>query len=212
MRDASRANFFLSSVRVKEILECSWPWSNVRVFLSLETFLWDVQGWPFSSKTEVWVLPSTSGAAPMTIEERYEPYKALGRHLKTLAWPRIDVTACARPEILGKSETCTGTSWQGEVNAESRGKLINRYSFFIYRVLRSLLRRRDVYIQSFRLLPENIFNINICCTWFMHRACKSNQALELHWIENHIASLNNAYYIHWIIWQPHEMITGSWDD
>lgn len=45
------------------------------------------QGWPFPESTEVWVLPSTSGAAPMATEERIGPWQELSDRLRLVEWP-----------------------------------------------------------------------------------------------------------------------------
>ena len=45
-------------------------------------------GWPLPASAEVWVLPSTSGRAVMTAQERAQPYEALGRRVAELPWPR----------------------------------------------------------------------------------------------------------------------------
>lgn len=42
------------------------------------------QDWPFPEATEVWVLTSTSGAAPMTVEQRKRPYQQLAERLASL--------------------------------------------------------------------------------------------------------------------------------
>ena len=41
-------------------------------------------GWPLDEATEVWVLPSSSGRAAMTVEARMGPYLALGRRVAEL--------------------------------------------------------------------------------------------------------------------------------
>ncbi|CAM9736578.1 unnamed protein product [Scytosiphon promiscuus] len=44
-------------------------------------------GWPFpAERTEMFVLPSSSGAAAMTNEAREGPYRALGEHLSRPGW------------------------------------------------------------------------------------------------------------------------------
>ncbi len=45
-------------------------------------------GWPLPESCEVWVLPSSSGRAVMTAEEREGPYRALGARIAALPWPR----------------------------------------------------------------------------------------------------------------------------
>jgi TDG/mug DNA glycosylase family protein len=46
------------------------------------------QGWPLPVDTsEVWVMTSTSGAAAMTKEARYAPWKALAERLAQEPWP-----------------------------------------------------------------------------------------------------------------------------
>ena len=47
----------------------------------------NIQGWPLPSSTEVWVLPSTSGAAAMTVEERVGPYRDMAARLAAVPWP-----------------------------------------------------------------------------------------------------------------------------
>ena len=47
------------------------------------------RGWPLPvESTEVWVLPSTSGAAPMSRAERYGPWKAFAQRLSLIPWPK----------------------------------------------------------------------------------------------------------------------------
>lgn len=47
------------------------------------------RGWPLdTSKTEVWVLPSTSGAAAMTRDDRIEPWQRLAHRLSEIEHPR----------------------------------------------------------------------------------------------------------------------------
>lgn len=55
-------------------------------------------GWPLpADKTEVWVLTSTSGAAPMSNAEREKPYAEVAARLHSIAWPRTDVNVyCKR--------------------------------------------------------------------------------------------------------------------
>lgn len=45
-------------------------------------------GWPLPAGVEVWVLPSSSGRAVMTAEQRLGPYRALGLRVAALPWPR----------------------------------------------------------------------------------------------------------------------------
>ncbi|KAF6266407.1 hypothetical protein COO60DRAFT_1697378 [Scenedesmus sp. NREL 46B-D3] len=46
-------------------------------------------GWPLpAGECEVWVLTSTSGAAPMSNEDRERPYRQLARRLAEVPWPR----------------------------------------------------------------------------------------------------------------------------
>lgn len=40
-----------------------------------------MQGWPLPASTEVWVLTTTSGAAPMTVAQRTAPYQRLAERL-----------------------------------------------------------------------------------------------------------------------------------
>lgn len=56
-------------------------------------------GWPFPPEaTEVWVLPSSSGRAAFTNEERERPYRALAERLAGVPWPlagkAMGVAAC----------------------------------------------------------------------------------------------------------------------
>ena len=44
-------------------------------------------GWPLPASSEVWVLPSPSGRAVLTAEEREGPYRLLGARLAELGWP-----------------------------------------------------------------------------------------------------------------------------
>ncbi|PRW44558.1 uracil-dna glycosylase superfamily [Chlorella sorokiniana] len=46
------------------------------------------EGWPLPLSTEVWVMTSTSGAAPMTRQQRYAPWQALAERLAREPWPR----------------------------------------------------------------------------------------------------------------------------
>jgi TDG/mug DNA glycosylase family protein len=49
-------------------------------------------GWPLPvDRTEVWVLTSTSGAAPMSNADRERPYQQLAHRLAEVPWPRSDV-------------------------------------------------------------------------------------------------------------------------
>ena len=47
-----------------------------------------LQGWPLPSSSAVWVMPSTSGAAPMTSEARLGPWRELSQSLERIPWPR----------------------------------------------------------------------------------------------------------------------------
>ena len=40
------------------------------------------------ASTEVWVMPSTSGAAAMTKEAREQPWQDLYARMASVAWPR----------------------------------------------------------------------------------------------------------------------------
>jgi hypothetical protein len=52
-------------------------------------------GWPLPlEKTEVWVMTSTSGAAAMTKEARYAPWKALAERLEREPWPLNNKASC----------------------------------------------------------------------------------------------------------------------
>ncbi|KAL4858944.1 hypothetical protein ACK3TF_001313 [Chlorella vulgaris] len=56
-------------------------------------------GWPLPLHTEVWVLTSTSGAAPMTREQRIAPWQALAQRLAAEAWPRQCVARCSELQL-----------------------------------------------------------------------------------------------------------------
>ncbi|CCI48653.1 unnamed protein product [Albugo candida] len=49
--------------------------------------------WPFRDlhSWEVWVLPSSSGRAVMTKEERVVPYQQLAKRFHDIPWPMIDL-------------------------------------------------------------------------------------------------------------------------
>ena len=47
------------------------------------------QDWPLPARTQVFVCTSTSGAAPMTREERRGPWQQLSDRLQTLDWPPV---------------------------------------------------------------------------------------------------------------------------
>jgi TDG/mug DNA glycosylase family protein len=54
-------------------------------------------GWPLPvDRTEVWVLTSTSGAAPMSNADRERPYKHLAERLAGITWPRSDIVLTCR--------------------------------------------------------------------------------------------------------------------
>eukprot|EP00292_Cryptomonas_paramecium_P033585 CAMPEP_0113693938 /NCGR_PEP_ID=MMETSP0038_2-20120614/19970_1 /TAXON_ID=2898 /ORGANISM="Cryptomonas paramecium" /LENGTH=188 /DNA_ID=CAMNT_0000616121 /DNA_START=462 /DNA_END=1029 /DNA_ORIENTATION=- /assembly_acc=CAM_ASM_000170 len=44
-------------------------------------------GWPYPNRTEVWVLPSPSGRAAMSVVDREKPYRLLAARLKNIPWP-----------------------------------------------------------------------------------------------------------------------------
>lgn len=56
-------------------------------------------GWPLPPDAcEVWVLTSTSGAAPMSNADRAAPYERLAARLAALPWPRpADALLRCRP-------------------------------------------------------------------------------------------------------------------
>lgn len=46
-------------------------------------------GWPLpADKSEIWVLTSTSGAAPLSNADRERPYAQLAERLTEIPWPR----------------------------------------------------------------------------------------------------------------------------
>lgn len=60
-------------------------------------------GWPLPlDKTEVWVMTSTSGAAAMTKEARYAPWKALSERLENVPWPLNRQASCSCGSLTGK--------------------------------------------------------------------------------------------------------------
>lgn len=63
------------------------------LFLTLQTLT--AQGWPLPATTEVWVLTSTSGAAPMTVEQRMRPYQQLADRLSDLPLGSQSTPRCA---------------------------------------------------------------------------------------------------------------------
>ena len=64
-------------------------------------------GWPFPAQaTEVFVVPSTSGAAAMTNEAREGPYRALGDHMsRTGQWAWRD--EASRLRVKAPRQTVT---------------------------------------------------------------------------------------------------------
>lgn len=60
------------------------------------------EGWPLPlDATEVWVMPSTSGAAAMTREQRVGPWRQLAERLQREPWPRGSVAACCQEAAAG---------------------------------------------------------------------------------------------------------------
>ena len=57
-----------------------------------------LQGWPLPANADVWVMTSTSGASPMTNEQRFATWQALAEHLEALPWPRQDIVQCCRKQ------------------------------------------------------------------------------------------------------------------
>lgn len=56
------------------------------------------QDWPLDpSRTEVWVMPSTSGAAAMTREQRFGPWQALADRLSAIPQRPLMPRACTCP-------------------------------------------------------------------------------------------------------------------
>ena len=44
--------------------------------------------WPVECRqSEVWVLPSSSGRAAMTVAERMQPYQSLAKRVQSIPWP-----------------------------------------------------------------------------------------------------------------------------
>jgi len=54
--------------------------------------------WPFPKSTEVWVLPSTSGASALTNADREEPFFELAAKLKNFPWPDQRHPTCKTDE------------------------------------------------------------------------------------------------------------------
>jgi len=52
--------------------------------------------WPFPDSTEVWLLPSTSGASALTLEQRHAPYRALAQELNKFPFPDKRQTQCTK--------------------------------------------------------------------------------------------------------------------
>ena len=46
------------------------------------------EGWPLPASSQVWVLPSTSGACPLSNEAREGPWARLAQELAQQPWPR----------------------------------------------------------------------------------------------------------------------------
>ena len=53
--------------------------------------------WPLPSSCEVWVLPSSSGRAAMTREQRSEPYERLADRFNVIPWPDPPNWSCEEP-------------------------------------------------------------------------------------------------------------------
>lgn len=45
--------------------------------------------WPVSSHSQVWILPSSSGRAAMSTQERVKPYQELAERLDKVPWPLV---------------------------------------------------------------------------------------------------------------------------
>jgi TDG/mug DNA glycosylase family protein len=58
-------------------------------------------GWPLPASSQVWVLPSTSGACPLSNEAREAPWAELAGELARHGWPRVaGAAACPAGELL----------------------------------------------------------------------------------------------------------------
>jgi TDG/mug DNA glycosylase family protein len=64
-------------------------------------------GWPLG-RSELWVLPSTSGAAPMTNEAREAPFRSLAARMALLPWPRTDAPRCRSAVASGAGLDMSG--------------------------------------------------------------------------------------------------------
>lgn len=71
---------------------------------------YNVQGWPLPETTEVWLLPSTSGASALTNEQREAPFREISKHIGCLEWPRRIQLSCLTTENLNEAGTAKKTS------------------------------------------------------------------------------------------------------
>lgn len=62
-----------------------------------------IQGWPLPQSTEVWLLPSTSGASALTNEERGAPFREVSKQIGCLEWPRRIVLSCLEADDLNEA-------------------------------------------------------------------------------------------------------------
>eukprot|EP00878_Enallax_costatus_P024506 GHUV01026156.1.p1 GENE.GHUV01026156.1~~GHUV01026156.1.p1 ORF type:complete len:311 (+),score=70.48 GHUV01026156.1:99-1031(+) len=72
-------------------------------------------GWPLpADRCEVWVLTSTSGAAPMSNADREAPYAQLADRLKQIPWPRSDIHLhCTSAPAGSRAGNATGVPASG---------------------------------------------------------------------------------------------------
>lgn len=91
-----RAKTLNQTLNPTSLFQWDWLWLGTRqvfLFLTLQTLT--AQGWPLPATTEVWVLTSTSGAAPMTVEQRMRPYQQLADRLSDLPLGSQSTPRCA---------------------------------------------------------------------------------------------------------------------
>ena len=54
--------------------------------------------WPLPASSELWVMTSTSGASPMTNEERFATWRALAAYIGQLKHPREAQCPATQPD------------------------------------------------------------------------------------------------------------------
>ncbi len=56
------------------------------------------KGWPLPATSELWVMTSTSGASPMTNEQRFATWRALAAHIELIQHPRAAHCPASPPD------------------------------------------------------------------------------------------------------------------